>query len=53
MLTWHHVQPPDERRLNEFVRQLQTAGNDRHPRLDLAGYALWCEAGRLYFENLG
>jgi len=53
MLAWHHVQPPDERRLNEFVRQLQTAGNDRHPRMDLASYALWCEAGRLYFKNLG
>ena len=52
MLTWHHVQPPDERRLNEFVRQLQTAGNDRHPRIDLAHYSLWCGAGRLYFENL-
>jgi len=52
MLTWHHVQPPDERRLNEFVRQLQTAGTDRHPRLDLVRYALWCEGGRLYFENL-
>jgi len=52
MLAWHHVQPPDERRLNEFVRQIQTAGNDRHPRLDLVRYALWCEAGRLHFENL-
>lgn len=52
MLTWHHAQPPDERRLNEFVRQLQTAGNDRHPRIDLARYALWCESGRLHFKNL-
>lgn len=52
MLSWHHAQPPDERRLNEFVRQLQTAGNDRHPRIDLARYSLWCEAGRLYFKNL-
>ncbi|MCX7164615.1 MAG: tRNA lysidine(34) synthetase TilS [Rhodocyclales bacterium] len=52
MLTWHHAQPPDERRLNEFVRQLQTAGNDRHPRMDLARYTLWCEAGRLHFKNL-
>ena len=53
MLAWHHVQPPDERRLNEFVRQLQTAGNDRHPRLDLARYALWCDAGSLQFKDLG
>ncbi|MDO8293532.1 MAG: tRNA lysidine(34) synthetase TilS [Gallionella sp.] len=52
MLAWHMVQPPDERRLNEFVRQLQTAGNDRHPRIDLARYALWCEAGGLHFKNL-
>ncbi len=52
MLTWHHAQPPDERRLNEFVRQLQTAGNDRRPRIDLARYALWCESGSLYFKNL-
>lgn len=52
MLTWHEVQPPDERRLNEFVRQLQNAGNDRHPRIDLASYSLWCEAGRLHFKDL-
>ena len=51
MLTWHHTQPPDGRRMNEFVRQLQTAGNDRHPRLDLARYTLWCEAGGLHFKN--
>ncbi len=50
MLTWHQVQPPDERRLNEFVRQLRTAGNDRHPQIDLARYSLWCEAGRLHFK---
>ncbi|KAF0162149.1 MAG: tRNA(Ile)-lysidine synthase [Rhodocyclaceae bacterium] len=50
MLTWHEVQPPDERRLIEFVRQLQTAGNDRHPRIDLARYSLWCGTGRLYFK---
>jgi tRNA(Ile)-lysidine synthase len=50
MLNWHQVQPPDERRLTEFVRQLQTAANDRHPRIDLARYSLWCEAGRLCFK---
>jgi tRNA(Ile)-lysidine synthase len=52
MLTWHHVQPPDERRMNEFIRQLQTAGSDRHPRIDLARYALWCATGQLHFRNL-
>ena len=51
MLTWHQVQAPDERRLGEFVRQLRTAGSDRHPRIDLERYALWCEAGRLHFRS--
>jgi tRNA(Ile)-lysidine synthase len=51
MLTWQHVQPPDERRLNEFVRQLQSAGHDRHPRIDLVTYSLWCEGGRLHFRK--
>jgi tRNA(Ile)-lysidine synthase len=50
MLGWHKVQPPDERRLKEFVRQLRTAGKDRHPRLDLSRYALWCQAGSLHFK---
>lgn len=51
MLGWHQLQPPDEPRLNEFVRQLRTAHSDRHPRLDLDRYALWCEAGRLFCRN--
>lgn len=50
MLGWHKAQPPDERRMKEFVRQLRTAGRDRHPRLDLPRYSLWCEAGRLHFK---
>lgn len=50
MLSWHHVQAPDESRLNEFVRQLRTAGSDRHPRIDLVRYALWCESGWLHFR---
>lgn len=50
MLGWHKVQPPDERRMKEFVRQLRTAGRDRHPRLDLPRYSLWCEAGHLHFK---
>lgn len=52
MLTWHHVQAPDARRLTEFVRQLQAVGNDRHPRLDLERYLLWCAGGRLCFRRL-
>lgn len=51
MLGWHKVQPPDERRLKEFVRQLRTAGKDRHPRLDLFRYSLWGEAGSLNFKG--
>lgn len=50
LLGWHQVQPPDERRLNEFVRQLRTAALDRRPRIDLAGYSLWCEARCLHFR---
>lgn len=50
MLGWHKAQPPDERRMKEFVRQLRAAGRDRHPRLDLPRYSLWCEAGRLHFK---
>ncbi len=50
MLSWHRVQPPVERRMKEFVRQLRTVGNDRHPRIDLANYSLWCEAGQLHFK---
>lgn len=53
LLTRRQVQAPQQRRLHEFVRQLQTAGKDRHPRLDLAHYSLWCEARRLHFKRLG
>lgn len=49
MLNWHHAQPPDEARLREFVRQLRTAGTDRHPRIDLGHYSLWCQTGSLLF----
>jgi tRNA(Ile)-lysidine synthase len=51
MLGWHKLQPPDERRLKEFMRQLRTAGKDRHPRVDLPRYALWCEAGKLHLKT--
>lgn len=42
-------QAPDDDRLKEFVRQIRTAGPDRRPRLDLAGYSLWLVKGRLEF----
>ncbi|MDK9703589.1 MAG: tRNA lysidine(34) synthetase TilS [Sulfuritalea sp.] len=51
MLAWHDVQAPDERRLTEFVRQLRMSRNDRHPRVDLACYSLWCEGGKLCFKR--
>lgn len=52
MLAWHHVQAPDERRLKEFVRQLQTSDSDRHPRIDLERYSLRCKGNKLYFDSL-
>lgn len=51
MLGWHKLQPPDARRLKEFARQLRSAGTDRHPRLDLPRYSLWCAAGNLHFKT--
>lgn len=50
MLGWKKMQAPDERRLREFIRQLRTAGKDRHPRLDLSRYCLWCKDGSLHFK---
>lgn len=47
MLHWHQLQPPEEGRLREFVRQLRSAGEDRHPRIDLGNYSLWCRLGML------
>lgn len=51
LLSGHKVQLPDERRLNEFVRQLRTAANDRHPRLEMGAYVLWATAGMLHFRK--
>lgn len=52
MLTWHRVQAPAQRRLDEFLRQIQSAAIDRRPRLDLEGYSLWCAAGKLNFKTV-
>lgn len=52
LLGWQRVQPPDERRLTEFVRQLRTARNDRKPRITLGAYTLRCESGLLHFETV-
>ncbi|MBK7017895.1 MAG: tRNA lysidine(34) synthetase TilS [Sulfuritalea sp.] len=53
MLTWQGVQTPNESRLNEFVRQIRSAAHDRHPRLDVPAYSLWCAKGMLSFQILG
>lgn len=51
ILGWYELQPPDERRLREFVRQLRAAGKDRQPRIDLSTYSLWGESGFLHFRT--
>lgn len=51
LLSNHGVQLPSERRLNEFVRQLRMAGNDRHPCLQLDAYMLWVATGMLHFRT--
>nr|QLG20393.1 tRNA(Ile)-lysidine synthetase [uncultured bacterium]QLG20606.1 tRNA(Ile)-lysidine synthetase [uncultured bacterium] len=51
LLSAQQVQLPDERRLNEFIRQVRTAASDRHPRLDMRGYHLWAARKLLYFEQ--
>lgn len=51
MLTWQGVQTPNESRLNEFVRQIRSAAHDRHPRLDVPAYSLWCAKGMLSFQT--
>lgn len=42
-------QPPVASRLDEFVRQLQAAGADRHPELQLPGGRMRCARGRLHW----
>jgi tRNA(Ile)-lysidine synthase len=51
LLSAQQVQLPDERRLNEFIRQVRTAAPDRQPRLDLHSYRLWVARKWLYFEK--
>jgi len=51
LLAWQAAPAPGEARLTEFVRQLQDAGPDRHPRLDLDDYSLWCTKGMLHFAR--
>ncbi|TBR13320.1 tRNA lysidine(34) synthetase TilS [Rugosibacter aromaticivorans] len=51
LLSGNKVQLPDERRLNEFVRQVRTAANDRHPSLETSTYRLWVALGELHFKK--
>jgi tRNA(Ile)-lysidine synthase len=51
LLSGNKVQLPDERRLNEFVRQVRTASNDRHPSMETPTYRLWVVAGELHFAK--
>jgi tRNA(Ile)-lysidine synthase len=50
LLVRQEVQSPDDKRLREFVRQMKTAGSDRHPRLDLPKYSLWVSGRQLHFQ---
>ena len=47
LLSWSGLQPPTEARLGEFLRQLRTAGRDRHPRLELPQYSLTVARGKV------
>ncbi|MES2238505.1 MAG: tRNA lysidine(34) synthetase TilS [Pseudomonadota bacterium] len=51
LLSGNKVQLPDERRLNEFVRQVRTASNDRHPSMETPTYRLWVVASELHFAK--
>jgi tRNA(Ile)-lysidine synthase len=51
LLSAQQVQLPDERRLNEFIRQVRTAAPDRHPRLEMPSYCLWVARKWLHFEK--
>ena len=51
LLSGNNVQLPDERRLNEFVRQVRTAPNDRHPSIETPAYRLWVVASELHFSK--
>ncbi len=51
LLSGNKVQLPDERRLNEFVRQVRTASNDRHPSMETPTYRLWVVANELHFAK--
>jgi tRNA(Ile)-lysidine synthase len=49
LLSLQQVQLPDDVRLREFVRQLQTAASDRHPSMETGNYRLFVTARMLHF----
>lgn len=49
LLSGNNVQLPNERRLNEFVRQVRTASAGRHPSLETPTYRVWAMSGKLHF----
>lgn len=51
LLSANKVQLPDERRLNEFVRQVRTASSDRYPSIETPTYRLWVMARELHFAK--
>lgn len=53
LLARHAVQIPSEARLREALRQMLTAGIDRHPALYLGPHRLVRRRGLIYLENPG
>ncbi|MEW6515267.1 MAG: tRNA lysidine(34) synthetase TilS [Pseudomonadota bacterium] len=50
LLVLHAVQIPSEARLREALRQMLTAGIDRHPAMHLGAYRLVRRRGLIYLE---
>jgi tRNA(Ile)-lysidine synthase len=53
LISTQQVQLPDEPRLDEFIRQLQTAASDRHPSLETRTYRLFVKTKMLHFARRG
>ena len=45
------IQPPGERQVREFVRQIQEAGLDRHPELAFGSWILRCRCKQLHLVD--
>lgn len=44
----YNLQAPSHRRTREFIRQVQTAGTDKHPELHLGRWLLRCHSRQLH-----